>query len=132
MNQDKKEITERTGATARYNPRAERVLTPAADIFESEDSAVLLVELPGVEQSNLDIQVERGALSISGRSNGGLRPEVELRRREFGDCVYRRSFALSDELDLDAVQASLKDGLLRITLSRSERTKARKIPIRSV
>ncbi|MDR1520625.1 MAG: Hsp20/alpha crystallin family protein [Planctomycetota bacterium] len=89
---------------------------PATDIVASESEVVLLMELPGVRDSGLEISLEKNILSVKAvpiaRDPAGRR----LLYAECGIGEYRRSFSLPEDADRDGISASLKDGVLRIRL----------------
>jgi len=110
--------------------RERRTYVPATDIHEREDALVLLVDMPGVDEKNVDIELEGGTLTISGRAEPDT---VEGFRRalaeyELGD--YQRNFQLSDEVNRDGIEASVRDGVLTLVLPKSEKTKPRQIEVK--
>ncbi|MCD4825874.1 MAG: Hsp20/alpha crystallin family protein [Phycisphaerae bacterium] len=109
----------------------EDAYTPLVDIYENADgTTVLVAEVPGAKQESIDIRVDKGVLTLMA---DGRRPEPdESFSRTYTGFVggeYFRAFAISDEVDRDAIQASLQDGLLVITLPRAAAAKTRKIEI---
>jgi HSP20 family molecular chaperone IbpA len=95
--------------------------TPAVDIFENQDELVLLADLPGVTDSDLQIQVSRGVLT--------LEAEVKSEQNDRNQGYYRQ-FRLSDRIDADAGNAALKDGVLTLRLPKSEAAKPKKIAVK--
>lgn len=102
---------------------------PAVDIFEREDGMVLLADLPGVEEKDLDIQVAQNVLTIEGRRARPSGGTVHVDEPGSGD--YRREFRLSEDLDPTDVRATLRHGVLRLEIPKSERLRPRSIPIRT-
>jgi len=108
------------------------VFIPAVDIFENVEGTVLLADMPGVEAKDLQISVEEGILSISAT----VEPveckgyDEALYGYRAGD--YHRCFTLGEDVDLDKIEAAMKDGVLRLVLPRSERARPRKIEIKTV
>jgi HSP20 family protein len=106
------------------------VWNPALDVYESESSLFVEVELPGMKKEDIDISLEEDVLTISGqrsqekedRSGESLRSE-----RAFGQ--FRRSFTLPLAVQSDAVKATYLDGVLRIELPKAEEAKPRKIEV---
>ena len=91
--------------------------TPVCDVYESQDALVVWLELPGLEQAQIDVRVDGDDLVVSG--------EREIEREQRGEHFHRverpygkflRRFHLPSTVDRDAVDASFRDGLLRITL----------------
>ena len=103
---------------------------PAVDIFETTDGAVLVADLPGCDVSNVDIRYEDGVLTLTGR----IQPD-EVADHELTYCEYRvgnfeRTFSVSELVDPAKIQASVKDGVLRILLPKSDESKPKKIQIK--
>lgn len=113
----------------RTRERAE--LSPDVDIIERKDDLYLVADLPGVVDSSVDINVEKNVLTISAR----VQPEeastahVFLREYELGD--YRRSFTLSNEVDQTGIEATLRDGVLRLRLPKAKQSAPRKIKVKA-
>lgn len=107
-------------------PRAAR---PAVDLVAFEDRIELVADLPGLSEKDIDVQFEDGTLTVRGERDLGVPEGGRLLRRERGGASFLRSFALSEDVDVDGIQATMKDGVLRITLPKSERARPRQIPI---
>lgn len=108
---------------------APRYLTPRADIWKNADKIIVRVQMPGVESDGVEVDVEDETLTVLGRvaqfEPGELKPfHMESR---LGD--FRRTFKLGDEIDVDSIEASMRGGLLTLTLPVSQRVKPRKILI---
>lgn len=102
---------------------------PAIDVFETESELLILVELPGVKQEDLQVQVEASDLILSGD-----RPYVEpagtrAQRIERTYGSFRRVFQLPMNVNRDQIRASLKDGVLTLRLPKIESGQARAIPV---
>jgi HSP20 family protein len=103
---------------------------PMADIFETQESLVLQVELPGVDRSKIDIQIENNVLTIRGerKFNNEVKSENYHRvERSYGN--FSRSFSLPMVVDQEKVSADYKDGILKISLPKKEQAKAKRIQI---
>ena len=105
-----------------------RVLFPAVDIFESEDYLTLIADMPGVDKKGLDINLEKGVLTINGEVHTENRGKQIL--QEFSPANYYRQFKLTEHIDADKSQAELKNGVLTLTIPKAESAKPRKIEIR--
>ena len=109
--------------------RERQELAPPVDIYDEGDKIVLLADMPGVDPDAIDVQYERGQLTISGRQKP--RPEEgELAFAEFEVSDYRRTFAVGEEIDPASFTAELKNGVLRLNLSRVEARKPQKIAVK--
>lgn len=107
------------------------VFTPAADIYEEKDSFTVLADMPGVEQKNIDISIEDNVLTISGTQNSQEHDGYELLHRGYKTGLYKRSFSLASDIDHAKISAKMNNGVLRLTLPKSEKAKPRKIEIES-
>ena len=108
-----------------------QALVPPVDVIEDATGLTLYVDLPGVPKDKIDLKVEGDMLSIGGEivapSPEGLQPvyaEVQYGR-------YRRSFTLSRELDAARVEASSRDGSLRLRIPKTEAAQPRRIAIQA-
>jgi HSP20 family protein len=93
--------------------------TPAADVYETPDGFVVLMDLPGLSADDVEIHVDGERLVVRGERHPAdtTRPESFHRvERSYG--VFRRVFQLTDEVDPDKVTANFRDGLLRLELTR--------------
>ena len=100
---------------------------PSVDIYETEAGHVLLADMPGVPRDGLDIHIERDRLTIRGRVVATETPRPQ--HLEFVLRDYYRVFTLADDVDAEHIRATLNDGVLRLELPKSERARARKIPV---
>lgn len=96
-----------------------RTYVPAVDLVESESDITLIVDVPGVPEGGVDLSIEKNILTLSAVPADGVIAGKKLAYSEYGVGEYRRSFALSEEIDRDHVSATLKDGVLRIKLPKS-------------
>ena len=108
-----------------------RSFVPRVDIFETEDSFVLLADMHGVSEDSGDITLERNQLVIKGYVNKIDLSDYEQRYREYAIGDFKRSFNLSDEVNKDDIEATLTNGVLRISLTKVENAKSRKIAVRT-
>jgi HSP20 family protein len=89
---------------------------PLADAYETPEGFVVLLELPGIEKDDVEIQVDGDLLVVKGERRGlAARPE-RFHRMERSHGPFLRSFKLSDEVDPDRVTAQMRDGVLRLEL----------------
>lgn len=113
--------------------RATRVYVPRVDILSEENGIIIFADLPGVDEQNVDITVEKNVLTINGFVDASSpAPEgYELAYHEYGIGDYQRSFTLPDEIDRNSIEASLSHGVLRINLPKAPEAQARKITIKA-
>lgn len=104
-------------------------IRPAVDIFESEQNLILVADMPGVDKERLDVNFERGILTLKGEINASGRGEPLYREFSLGSSYYRQ-FELSDDFDTEKTSAEFKNGVLTLTLAKSETAKPKRIEIR--
>ena len=117
-----------------FTPAVAAPWTPLADISETDDAYLVEVELPGVNKDQVNIQLQDRELVISGEvpepepesgnGNGSRRHRSSRRTGRFELRTY-----LPGDVNADAVTAQLSDGILTITVPKSEATKPRKVEI---
>ena len=105
------------------------VLLPAVNLYEREHEVVIVADMPGVSEKNVDLTVERNTLTISGKAEWTEPAGYELRYREFAPVEYRRVFSLTSDLDPENIKATMKSGVLTVTLAKSEKARPRKIAV---
>ena len=106
-----------------------RVWSPPVDLYEDEDALSLRLDLPGVNQESLDVQLTGDELVVRGERKPEPQPSGagEYTERPFGQ--FRRSLRLALPVQHDAVQASYRDGVLTIRLPKAESLKPRKVVV---
>ncbi len=114
-------------------PRAsqEAALVPPVDIVEDENGITLEADMPGVTKDDLSIRVDGDTLTLEGEVKLGEPQAIEGVYAEVHIARYRRSFVLSRDLDTEKVEASMKNGVLRLRLAKREQAKPRRIEIRA-
>lgn len=104
--------------------------TPAVDIYETDNEIVIKAELPEIDKKDLDVHLENNTLTIHGErrfSDEVKRENYHRIERAYGS--FARSFALPNVVDSEKVDASFKDGVLKLVLHKKEGTRARSIKI---
>ena len=106
-----------------------RVFVPTADIYETQDTLKVVLEMPGVEKGNVAVHVEDSVLNVEGRLDltkyRGLQPLYT----EYNIGHYSRSFRLSNKIKQDKIGAEHKEGVLSLTLPKVEEAKPRTIQV---
>jgi HSP20 family molecular chaperone IbpA len=105
-----------------------RTVSPLFDVYETEHGFVVVADIPGVPADGLEVTAERDTLTVRGRV---ARVERAPDHAEFELADYFQTLSLTEDLDTGNVSASLKDGVLRITIPKSPSVQPKKIPIRS-
>jgi HSP20 family protein len=101
---------------------------PAVNILETDNEYMLQVAAPGLRKEDFELHVEQKRLSISAHANEPQN-EGKYARREFGYHSFKRVFALPDFVNLDDIQASYEEGILKISIPKREEVKPRTIQI---
>lgn len=104
---------------------------PALDLYEDKDSLVLRAELPGMKKEDIDISIHDNTISVSGERRNEKKYEGSQTSREerfFGR--FTRSLKLPKQVDVSRVKANYKDGVLTVTLPKTEEAKPRQIEIK--
>lgn len=121
---------QRAGAPAAGQaPREEAVQRPPVDIFEDADGLLVHADMPGVTRERLRLNVEDDQLTIEGDAQIDVPAEVKPLHAEVRSTRYRRTFALSRELDTERIEAKLRDGVLTLRIPKRAELKPRKIEV---
>jgi HSP20 family molecular chaperone IbpA len=123
--------TQEVSQTSPAASRAEPTLMPPVDIVEDAGGITVTADLPGVDPDDLVIRVEGRSLTLEAPLRLGEADSIAFVYSEVRASRYRRSFELSGELDTGAIQAELKDGVLKLRLPKTERAKPRRIEVRA-
>ena len=124
---DKQEIVE-SGAE---RTRAKKAFVPRADIYETNDELVVLADMPGVDENSVDITLEKNVLTINGNVEMVQPDNYNLAYAEYEEGDFVRSFTLSNEIDLNKIEATVKDGVLRLHLPKIGEAKTKKIAVKA-
>jgi len=110
-------------------PRPEReFVSPEVNIYETSDGYVLEAEMPGVNKDGLEIMLEGNEMTLVGcRADEVTSGEPLFRDRTLAD--YRRVFELDPAIDTAKISAKMDQGILTLTLPKSERVKPRRITV---
>jgi HSP20 family protein len=111
--------------------RNRKVYVPRVDIYETNESIILLADMPGVDEGSVDITLEKNVLAITGTVEPVRFPDYNLVYAEYDTGDYQRAFTLPEEVDQNRIEATVKNGVLRLVLQKAEKSKARKIAIKA-
>ena len=106
--------------------------TPPVDLYETATEFVLTAELPGLTRDQIDIHAEDTRVVIRGARAAGADREIpceQYHRVERGHGRFSRAFSLPESIDVDAIVADLKDGVLTVTIPKSNGAGARRIDV---
>ena len=122
--QQKKELAPKEEKTvpARY-------YVPNTDIYETDEALTLVMEMPGVEKKDVDVQLQNDVLQVGGRIDYSKYEGMEPVYAEYNVGHYSRSFTLSSKIDQAGITADLKDGVLTVTLRKAKEAQPRRISV---
>ncbi len=103
---------------------------PPINVFQQGDDLVAIVELPGVNKGDLNIQAKENTIRIAGQKTIDYPDNVSLHRRERLSGVFDRTLAVPMQIDPDRIQAEYNDGVLALFIPRAEKDKPRTIEVR--
>ena len=127
MTDTAKEMQKKEAATPEgvERTRPAKVYTPAVDIVEKKDEIVVVADMPGVDERSVDITLEKNILTIYGKVETEAPKGHRLVYSEYGTGDYARSFTISEEVDRDRIQATVKNGVLRLVLPKAAAARTR-------
>jgi HSP20 family protein len=109
----------------------EREWLPSLDVSETKDDFVVKAEVPGIDAENIDISLTGDVLTIKGEKKHEKEEKEEdyhLVERSYG--AFSRSVRLPAEVESAKIKASYKNGILKVTLPKSEKVKAKKVKVK--
>jgi HSP20 family protein len=122
--QEKREVEKKQETTI-----PARTFLPTTDIFETEQALTILMEMPGVDKSKVDVNVEDGVLTIQGQIDFTKYEGMQPVYTEYNIGNYRRGFSLSNKIDQGRIRAEMADGVLKLVLPKAEEAKPRRISV---
>jgi HSP20 family protein len=108
---------------------AAQTLVPPVDVIEDATGLTLLVDMPGVPKDKIDLKIEGDSLLIGGDIAAVGRDGMQAVYAEVQVARYRRAFTLSRELDAGRIEATGKDGTLRLRIPKTEAAQPRRIAV---
>lgn len=102
---------------------------PAINIFQKDSDFVAIIELPGVDKANLEVEAKESTIRISGQKELVVEESASVHRRERAYGAFDRTFSLPIQVNADAIRADYVDGVLMLTIPRAESQKPRSIKI---
>jgi HSP20 family molecular chaperone IbpA len=106
-----------------------RYFVPAADIYETDDALMVILEMPGVEKTNVSVGLEDEVLRVEGQIDFSKYQDMDPVYTEYNVGHYARAFTLSNRIDREAISAQLEDGVLTLTLPKAKEAMPRRIQI---
>jgi HSP20 family protein len=103
---------------------------PAADIYETPDNVVLVMDLPGVCSDCAHVNIVDDELVVTGHVTHGEDEDDYVLYREYDVGHYHRHFGLPEAIDQAEIQAAMANGVLTVTIPKVEKVRPRRIPVR--
>lgn len=117
-------------AAAEAGPAEAGQWVPRVDVREEAERFVIVADLPGIEPDQIEIQMDKGVLSIKGQRNGEPATETSrysrVERRQGG---FHRDFSLPDSADAEGIVASGRNGVLEISIPKKPESTPRRIRV---
>jgi HSP20 family protein len=122
--QEKKELAAKGEKTvpARY-------YMPATDIYETDEALTVVMEVPGVERKDIEVNIENDMLKVEGRIDFSKYEGLEPLYTEYNVGHFSRAFTLSGKIDQQQIGANIEDGVLTLTLPKAKEAQPRRIKI---
>jgi HSP20 family protein len=108
----------------------EEFIMPLVDIYETGESFVLKVDLPGVQKESINILAEPGSLQIKGTITHVSDEYVKVLYSEIRKINFFRKFNIGNGINADTIEANFDDGVLTVVLPKNESMRVREIPIK--
>jgi HSP20 family molecular chaperone IbpA len=109
--------------------RPGRAYQPDVDIYETSNALWLWVDMPGVDEKNINVDLADGVLTLEGAVALADYKELAPVYTEYNVGNYVRRFSISSDIDLDAIKARMANGVLELELPKAERARPRKIAV---
>jgi len=117
---------------SRWGGARETMWQPRVDINETKDSILVTAEIPGLTEKDVKITLKENHLVISGeKKSEDVKDDENYHCCERRYGKFERAFVLSTEIDVDKVEAKVKDGILRIKMPKAEKVKPKEITIKA-
>jgi HSP20 family molecular chaperone IbpA len=110
------QVQEQVADTQVAQMHARFTFVPRADIYETQEKVVVVADMPGVDETSVEITLEEDVLSIKGHVEVAQPENYNLAYAEYRIGDYARSFTVSSHIDQDNIEATVKDGVLRLHL----------------
>ncbi len=110
----------------------DRSISPAIDVLEDRDNIIILCDIPGVDMNDLELTITKDVLTIKGeKKEEEKKDKARIFKKETWEGSFQRTIALPDGVDSEKVDATLKDGVLRVVVPKMEVVKPRQIKVKS-
>jgi HSP20 family protein len=114
-----------------FSDEGDRWFSPSVDVSESDDAITVKAEMPGMKKEDIDIAISEGLLTLSGEKKDEQEEKKEnyhVRESRYGS--FRRTVRLPAGVEADQIDANYKDGILTVSVPKSEKAKSKKIEVK--
>ncbi len=118
-------------STTMCQTKSMRTYRPRVNIVETDAEIVVTAEMPGVDETSTEIEIEKDLLTISGTIAAVEMEGYELAYSEFEPGRYERQFKLSDQIDRERIDATVKNGMLRLALPKVPERVPKKVSVKA-
>jgi HSP20 family protein len=119
-----------SGSEAQDEALTSSAFAPPVDVYEDEHSVVLKIEVPGIDEKDIDVRIENNTLSVHGeRKFEKEEKEENYRRVERQYGSFTRTFTLPNTVDQESVQANYDKGVLKVKLAKKAEAKPKQIKV---
>lgn len=118
------------GREGREEALSTTAFAPAVDVYEDEHSITLKIEVPGIDEKDIDVRLENNTLTVHGeRKFEKEEKEENYRRIERQYGSFTRSFTLPNTIDTDSISANYDKGVLKVSLAKKAEAKPKQIKV---
>jgi len=122
------EVANKGGENSLATREETHFMSPPVDIYETDEGLVVLADLPGVSNDDVDIRVEDDLLTIKGGTSYEMKADSIY--EGFRLLNFYRQFRLGNEVDQEKISAGVKNGVLTVNLPKAEKVKPRQIDVK--
>ncbi len=127
---NKQEMEKRTDNRPASRSEAKvKTYAPRVDIIEGEKAVTLLADMPGIDAKDVALDLNRNVLTLSGKCGLEAPEGFDRSYVEYENTNYERVFTLGNEIDRDAIEATVKNGVLKLVLPKAKEARPRKISV---
>jgi HSP20 family protein len=121
----------KSGTPAKAAEPQLQAFEPVMEVYESKDGMLIMAKMPGVDETTVHVNLNRGVFTIEGTVQCEVPEGYQLTYTESPVRRYRRSFNMPKEVDADSIDATIQNGILKITLPVSKNALPRKIEVKA-
>jgi len=111
--------------------RAGKVYNPDVDIMEGKDKIGVIADMPGVNETSVEVTLDDNVLTIYGKVDWKMPEQMKLLHAEYGIGDFQRIFTISGEINREKIQARVRNGVLRLVMPKNAVPKMRKIAVKA-